>query len=50
MNPFMAPHQRRRMRIALSWLLVSLVLAAVFLAYAQPALMQQLSEQLWACF
>lgn len=26
------------------------VLVLVFLAYAQPALMVQLSEQLWACF
>lgn len=50
MIPSMNPTQRRRLRTALSWALVSLVLAAVFLAYAQPALMQQLSEQLWACF
>jgi len=25
-------------------------LALVFLAYAQPSLMQQLAEQVWACF
>ena len=28
----------------------ALVLALVFLAYTQPALMTQLSQQLWACF
>jgi hypothetical protein len=27
-----------------------LVLGLVFLAYAQPSLMQQLAEQVWACF
>lgn len=27
-----------------------LVLGGVFMAYAQPSLMVQLSEQLWACF
>ncbi|MCX2864521.1 hypothetical protein OOZ63_22065 [Paucibacter sp. PLA-PC-4] len=37
-------------RRALAWALAGLVLAAVFLAYLQPTLMQQLSEQLWACF
>jgi len=34
----------------LAWLLLAVTLAAVFLAYTQPALMVQLSEQLWACF
>jgi len=32
------------------WVAVLLALGLVFLAYAQPALMVQLSEQLWACF
>lgn len=33
------------------WRLLALaVLALVFLAYAQPSLMQQLADQLWACF
>ena len=27
-----------------------LLLAAVFMAYGQPALIVSLSEQLWACF
>lgn len=27
-----------------------LALGLVFLAYAQPSLMQQLAEQVWACF
>lgn len=26
------------------------VLGAVFLAYSQPSLMQQLADRLWACF
>lgn len=26
------------------------VLSLVFLAYAQPSLMQHLADQLWACF
>ena len=30
--------------------LALLVLALVFVAYTQPALMTQLSQQLWACF
>jgi hypothetical protein len=29
---------------------LALALLATFLAYAQPTLMIQLSEQLWACF
>jgi len=36
-----------------SWLWRAAALAAlalVFLAYAQPSLMQQLAEQVWACF
>lgn len=27
-----------------------LALGLVFLAYTQPSLMQQLAEQVWACF
>jgi hypothetical protein len=30
--------------------LVALVLGAVALAYRHPAVMVQLSEQIWACF
>lgn len=37
------------LRIA-GWLLAAVALLLVFLAYTQPTLMQQLSEQLWACF
>ncbi len=40
---------RKSLRI-LAWLLLAATLALVFLAYTQPTLMQQLSEQLWACF
>jgi hypothetical protein len=36
-------------RLAL-WAAALLALALVFLSYAQPALMQALSQQLWACF
>ncbi|MDH0865917.1 hypothetical protein [Mitsuaria sp. GD03876] len=32
------------------WLAAAAVLGAVFLAYAQPSLMQQLGDALWACF
>jgi hypothetical protein len=35
---------------ALAWSAAGVVLMAVFLAYLQPELMQQLSEQIWACF
>lgn len=38
-----------KLRIAI-WAAALLVLGLVFMAYAQPALMVQLSEQLWACF
>ena len=31
-------------------LLVAVVLAATVLAYRHPAVMVQLSEQIWACF
>lgn len=34
----------------LRWAAIGLVLAAVFLSYLQPALMQHLADQLWACF
>ena len=45
------PQQRAgRRRRALLWVALVLVLCVVFLAYTQPALMMQLSEQLWACF
>lgn len=45
-----SPQGPRRWRRALLWALLLVVLLAVFLAYTQPALMMQLSEQLWACF
>lgn len=32
------------------WALALLVLGLVFLAYAQPSLMQQLGDAVWACF
>lgn len=38
-----------RSRLAL-WAAALLALGLVFMAYAQPTLMMQLSEQLWACF
>jgi HD-like signal output (HDOD) protein len=45
---------RRGLRHALTrvgvGLLLSLVLGLVFLSYAQPDLMQQLGDRLWACF
>lgn len=40
----------RRLRQLLLGAALGLALLLVFLAYAQPSLMQQLSEQLWACF
>ena len=39
-----------RWKRGLAWFAALLTLALVFLAYTQPALMQQLSQQLWACF
>jgi type II secretory pathway component PulM len=45
-----SPQETRRWRRVLLWALLLLMLASVFLAYTQPALMMQLSEQLWACF
>lgn len=38
-----------KLRIAV-WATALIVLGLVFMAYGQPALMVQLSEQLWACF
>lgn len=38
---------RRRL---LLWMAVAAVLALVFMAYFQPTLMVQVSEQIWACF
>ena len=35
---------------SLVWLAILAVLGAVFLAYSQPSLMQQLADRLWACF
>ncbi|WP_271009702.1 hypothetical protein [Paucibacter sp. B51] len=47
----MSPAQlSAKIKPALRWALILLVLGLVFLAYLQPALMVQLSEQLWACF
>ncbi len=34
----------------LLWLLVSVVLAAVFDLYLQPSFAQNLANQLWMCF
>jgi len=39
--------KRRRV---LGWVGVAIVLAATALAYRHPAVMVQLSEQIWACF
>ena len=33
-----------------AWVAAAAVLALVFMAYAQPALMIDLSNQIWACF
>ena len=47
----MSPSQlSTKIKPALRWALILLILGLVFLAYLQPALMVQLSEQLWACF
>ncbi|WP_259374704.1 hypothetical protein [Roseateles aquatilis] len=40
----------RPWRRAAAWTAALLVLAAVFLAYTQPSLMQQMADRLWACF
>jgi hypothetical protein len=37
-------------RRALWWVGIAIVLAATVLAYQHPAVMIQLSEQVWACF
>ena len=39
-----------KLRRNLAWLAAAAVLALVFMAYAQPALMIDLSNQIWACF
>jgi hypothetical protein len=42
-----------KMKPAPRWALILLALLAlglVFLAYLQPTMMVQLSEQIWACF
>ncbi len=38
------------MRRSLLGLLIAAVLGLVFAAYAQPSLMMELSQKLWACF
>jgi hypothetical protein len=43
----MRPRGLRRM---VAWLVAVGVLAAVFMAYTQPSLMQQLGDAIWACF
>ncbi|WP_377155534.1 hypothetical protein ACFJIX_26180 [Roseateles sp. UC29_93] len=42
--------RRRGLWRIVAWLGACGVLAAVFLAYAQPSLMQQLGDAIWACF
>jgi hypothetical protein len=37
-------------RRGLGWAAVAIVLGTVFMAYLQPDLMRQMSEQIWACF
>lgn len=44
------PSTRRLLGRLLAGLLLATLLALVFLAYTDPELMRQLSEQLWACF
>lgn len=39
-----------KMRRLLLWTAVAAALALVFMAYFQPTLMVQVSEQIWACF
>ncbi|WP_343642798.1 hypothetical protein [Roseateles sp.] len=41
---------RRRLWRLAGWAAALAVLALVFLSYAQPSLMQQLGDALWACF
>jgi|GEM_PF-727462 len=41
---------RRRLWRLAGWTAALAVLALVFLSYAQPSLMQQLGDALWACF
>lgn len=41
---------RRRLWQAVAALAVATALTLVFLAYAQPSLMQHLADQLWGCF
>ncbi len=46
----MQPKARAWTRQWLWRLAVALALALVFLAYAQPSLMQHLADQIWGCF
>lgn len=41
---------RQRLRPWIWRLTLAAALALVFLAYAQPALMQSMADQIWACF
>lgn len=42
----MTPRSRR----LLAWTGAGIALAAVFVAYLQPALMVELANQVWSCF
>jgi hypothetical protein len=46
----MAGGMRQRTRHVLIGLVAAVVLGATALAYLHPAVMVQLSEQIWACF
>lgn len=44
------PTGRQRWRKAAAWLLATLMLGAVFLAYLDPHAMADLSNRFWSCF
>ena len=49
-TPTSAPQRRPIWQRALAWLVVALVLLAVFGLYLDPDFMLTIAEQTWACF
>jgi len=50
LRPRLHSHLRSRLRQALVWACVAVVLGAVFMAYARPQLAMELAELVWSCF
>lgn len=48
--PVASPPRKHLWQRAVGWLLVALVLAAVFGMYLNPDFMLTMADQVWACF